>query len=210
MYYHFAILLLFRPFIKLEIRGSGVSPRDVCNQAGDAISALVKSYSQLYTLRRTPSFVPYFVLTSSITHLITLGTAAGGPEHIYQGISDLKIMAGCHGFACRARDILKFLADRWEVAVVFGEDEDDKPSTKDDPRTLGRPRSKSANLFAPNVRTEDIVNDIKPARPDKSPLFWPFPLQGRPLLGTWNELEKAGFKVLSEDGGDQKDAQMTG
>jgi hypothetical protein len=69
MYYHFAILLLFRPLIKLRIIGSSISPRDVCSQAADAISGLLRSYSQLYTLRRTPSFVPYFVLTSSIMHL---------------------------------------------------------------------------------------------------------------------------------------------
>ncbi|KAI1505965.1 nitrogen assimilation transcription factor nirA [Biscogniauxia marginata] len=69
MYYHFAILLLFRPLIKLRIIGSGILPRDVCCQAADAIQGLLRSYSQLYTLRRTPSFVPYFVLTSSIMHL---------------------------------------------------------------------------------------------------------------------------------------------
>ncbi len=69
MYYHFAILLLFRPLIKLRIIGSCVIPRDVCTQAADAIQGLLRSYAQLYTLRRTPSFVPYFVLTSTIMHL---------------------------------------------------------------------------------------------------------------------------------------------
>ena len=208
MYYHFAILLLFRPFIKLKIIGSGVSPRDVCNQAADAISALVRSYSQLYTLRRTPSFVSYFVLTSTITHLITLGTAGGGPERIYQGMSDLKVMADCHGFARRARAILKFLANHWEVAVVIDESEDDKADMMADPKTLGRPRSRSANLFAPNVQAEDIINDIKSARMGQCPLFWPFPLQGRPLLGKGDELEKAGFKVLGEYDDYQKGRQI--
>jgi hypothetical protein len=69
MYYHFAILLLFRPLIKLRIIGSSILPRDVCSQAADAIQGLLRSYSQLYTLRRTPSFVPYFVLTTAIMHL---------------------------------------------------------------------------------------------------------------------------------------------
>ncbi|KIH87367.1 c6 zinc finger domain containing protein [Sporothrix brasiliensis 5110] len=69
MYYHFAILLLFRPLIKLRIIGSRILPKDVCLQAADAIQGLLRSYSQLYTLQRTPSFVPYFVLTSSIMHL---------------------------------------------------------------------------------------------------------------------------------------------
>lgn len=69
MYYHFAILLLFRPLIKLRIIGSSVTPRDVCAQAAEAIQGLCRSYSQLYTLRRTPSFVPYFVLTAAIMQL---------------------------------------------------------------------------------------------------------------------------------------------
>ena len=206
MYYHFAILLLFRPFIKLDIIGSGVSPRDVCNQAADAISALVNSYSQLYTLRRTPSFVPYFVLTSSITHLMTLGTSRHGPEHILPGISDLKVMAECHVFARRARDILTFLADHWEVEVAL-EGVEAESSTKIDPKTLGRPRSTSTNLFAPNVQTKDIVNGIKPGGVNHSLLFWPFPLQGRPLLGVGEGLEEAGFRILREWRGDYKKAE---
>jgi hypothetical protein len=204
MYYHFAILLLFRPFIKLDIIGSSVSPRDVCTQAADAIAALVNSYSQLYTLRRTPSFVPYFVLTSSITHLVTLGTEGGGPQRVHQGISDLKVMAGCHGFARRARDIMTYLAFRWEINVAIAQDGDDK--SKVDPKMLGRPSSTSANMYAPNVQSGDIVDGIGPAVLNQDPLFGPFPLQGRPLLGTGEMMEKSGFRILKE--GSEKDKQV--
>ncbi|KXJ89506.1 fungal-specific transcription factor domain-domain-containing protein [Microdochium bolleyi] len=80
MYYHFAILLLFRPLIKLRIIGSSILPRDVCSQAADAIQGLLRSYAQLYTLRRTPSFVPYFLLTSSIMHLALGAKTADGQD----------------------------------------------------------------------------------------------------------------------------------
>ncbi|CAI4214215.1 unnamed protein product [Parascedosporium putredinis] len=80
MYYHFAILLLFRPLIKLKIIGSKVLPRDVCSQAADAIQNLLRSYSQLYTLRRTPSFVPYFVLTSAIMHMAIAASPPSAPS----------------------------------------------------------------------------------------------------------------------------------
>jgi hypothetical protein len=209
MYYHFAILLLFRPFINLQITSSGVSPRDVCNQAADAIAALVNSYSQLYTLRRTPSFVPYFVLTSSITHLVTLGISGGGPEHLQQGISDLKVMSGCHGFAQRARDILIFLAYDWKIEVAIDENDDDKSGMKVDPKTLGRPRSSSSNFFAPNIGMKDIMGGISPEKRQNNPLFWPFPLQGRPLLGEGEMLEKSGFKILSFEVSD-KEEKMEG
>lgn len=62
-------MVLFRPFIKLRITGSFVSPKVVCLEAADAIQGLSRSYAHLYTLRRTPSFTPYFVLMSSTIHL---------------------------------------------------------------------------------------------------------------------------------------------
>lgn len=192
MYYHFSILLLFRPFIKLEIVGSGVSPRDVCSQAADAIMALTNSYSQLYTLRRTPSFVPYFVMAASIAHLVTLGTGRGGPESLHQGVADLKTMAACHGSAIRARDILKFLAVQWEIEVII-DDEDGEDLTM-----VCKPQTTSFNQFCPNIDSSDMKSTIKPLQSEEeNPLFWPFPMQGRPLLGIGEELKHAGFRILT-------------
>lgn len=190
MYYHFAILLLFRPFIKLDIMGSGVSPRDICIQAADAILTLVNSYSKLYTLRRTPSFVPYFVLTSSIAHLIGFGNSKAGPEKLKQGIEDLKEMSRCHGFANRALEILHFLIRHWDVGGTFedgGEDE----------ATICKPKSTSLNLFCPNVSSFDMITGLGPIEKGANPLFWPFPLQGRPLLNLQPHLENSGFRVFS-------------
>jgi len=193
MYYHYAILLLFRPFIKLDIIGSGVSPRDVCGQAADAITMLVNSYSQLYTLQRTPSFVPYFVLTSSISHLVTFGNSREGPEKLKQGIADLKEMTDCHGFSIRALDILRYLIIHWGVDIVL----DEENISEQDMEKLCRPSSTSLNQFCPNIASTDIVNSIGPAAQTDNPLFWPFPLQGRPLLDVGIRLQGAGFKLLS-------------
>ncbi|CZR70072.1 related to nitrate assimilation regulatory protein nirA [Phialocephala subalpina] len=192
MYYHSAILLLFRPFIKLDIIGSGVSPRDMCLQAADAITALVNSYSNLYTLRRTPSFVPYFVCTSSIAHLIGYGNGIRGPEHLRQGVADLRDMSSCHGFANRALEIVQFLCRHWEVDTVF---DDEGEETKD----ICRPKSTSLNLFCPNISSFNMMTGLGPPTVDQgdNPLFWPFPLQGRPLLEVGKQLEISGFKVLS-------------
>ncbi|KAK3947755.1 fungal-specific transcription factor domain-containing protein [Pseudoneurospora amorphoporcata] len=244
MYYHFAILLLFRPLIKLRIVGSSISPRDVCVQAADAISGLLRSYSQLYTLRRTPSFVPYFVLTSSIMHLAIGATAsaasdpAGGTgqaglrehghhrldpriaEAISRGIADLTEMAPCHHFAEQALNILKYLAKKWNIDVdvktTGGEDETQK--VKIDSYQTTRPVTSSLNFFVPNVTEEDFNctwgEGIKPghvstrqvevqpgnikhmAKTTDNPLFWPFPMQGRPILGTGPELLEAGFELI--------------
>jgi hypothetical protein len=207
MYYHYAILLLFRPFLKLDIIGSSVSPRDVCSQAADAISALVNSYSKLYSLRRTPSFVPYFVLTSSITHLVTLGNTGVGQEKLQQGLADLKEMATCHRFAVRAVNILHYLLDHWKVNHSIPSnsnsnegdegDQDLGGDLEDEEAKACRTHSISLNLFCPNVDGVDILKGIGPVVEGENPLFWPFPLQGRPLIdvsGT-ESLEKNGFQI---------------
>ena len=254
MYYHFAILLLFRPLIKLRITGSKVSPRDVCIQAADAIQGLLRSYSQLYTLRRTPSFVPYFVLTSAIMHLAiganssssTESSESGDqqrqsgqstPQHrrspskieprvaeaISQGIADLTEMAPCHHFAEQALNILRYLAKKWNIEVeiragarpgpeggeIMGVDE-----------SSTRPVTSSLNFFAPNFQESDFIGGLgnnvfqeRASAPEmragvntgdikslgsrmENPLFWPFPMQGRPLLPTGQTLKEAGFELL--------------
>lgn len=225
MYYHFAILLLFRPLIKLRIIGSKVSPRDVCSQAADAIQGLLTSYSQLYTLKRTPSFVPYFVLTSTIMHLAIGATGIDDDEAetneekmekaakvdprvtdaLNQGIADLTEMAPCHHFAEQALNILRFLANKWNIEVNVDGDK----TPPDDPDNLVRPYTSSLNFFAPNVRENDFMCGFKSrseavataqtpgtkktAEAAENPLFWPFPMQGRPMLPTGQELEDAGF-----------------
>jgi hypothetical protein len=249
MYYHFAILLLFRPLIKLRIIGSSISPRDVCSQAADAISGLLRSYSQLYTLRRTPSFVPYFVLTSSIMHLAIGATFSGeqqpagesestqggqssqapsrlskiGPrvvEAITRGIADLTEMAPCHFFAEQALNILRFLAKKWNIEVDISPTEEEKQLQYGSPDFdhSTRPVTSSLNFFSPNVGDSEFNcnwgESIKPGRDTdtrtgargghleetasalENPLFWPFPMQGRPMLPTGEELEKAGFELL--------------
>lgn len=261
MYYHFAILLLFRPLIKLRIIGSTVSPREVCSQAADAIQGLLHSYSQLYTLRRTPSFVPYFVLTSSIMHLVIAassppvqsssdGSTTQKPSRaklgeqvtksINQGISDLTEMAPCHHFAEQALNILRYLAKKWNIEIdvdvadrlrrekieegqtdqngkaVLLEDGGERVqlgSRMKDHEWGTRSATNSRNFFSPNIREQDFISTLGSAMPAptastsppvartgetmENPLFWPFPMQGRPMLPEGDLLKDAGFEVLS-------------
>jgi hypothetical protein len=243
MYYHFAILLLFRPLIKLRIIGSSLTPKDVCAQAADAIQGLLRSYSQLYTLRRTPSFVPYFVLTSSIMHLAIGAASSGGSpeglkaeapspeggesmpppaskmdprvaESIKRGIEDLTEMAPCHHFAEQALNILRYLAKKWGIDVDISSG---KGKEGEEDSTSVRPLTSSLNFFAPNVAEGDfncswgalvgaaaatgpgaarLTPVAKAATSMENPLFWPFPMQGRPMLPSGAMLEEAGFSLL--------------
>ncbi|KFA53533.1 hypothetical protein S40293_09880 [Stachybotrys chartarum IBT 40293] len=137
MYYHFAIMMLFRPFIRPRIISPTISPRDICLQAIFAIQGLVRSYSQFYTLRRTPSFVPYFVLSACITQLAisTNSTKSGSydpiqkltestitldtpdSDAISQCIVDLDEMASFCRFAKKAAYILRYLVKQCNMGV---------------------------------------------------------------------------------------------
>lgn len=193
MYYHFAILLLFRPFIKLRFIGSDVVPRDICSQAADAISALARSYSRLYTLRQTPSFVPYFVLTSSIIHAVILADGASSPQQLLQGVADLKEMGTFHIFAVRALDILQYLVHYWQIDIgingSYGEGQ---------VRELRRRFSILPNQFRPDIDLENMVQSIKlVSTVEENPLFLPFPMQGWPLLLLGAQLTQDGFDICS-------------
>jgi hypothetical protein len=188
MHYHFAILLLFRPFIKLHFINSRVSPRDVCSQAADAIITLTRSYDQLYTLKRTPSFVPLVVLTSCTIHLIRASGSSSTLNSFHQGANDLRDMCGCHGFARQALNVLRSLAEQSETGNALGED---LRMPTEEVKKLCSPSSMSLNFFCPTVITQSI-------RPESSStLFAPFPMQGVPLLANDDEIERDGFSKIS-------------
>lgn len=128
MYYYCAILLLFWPWIDLRIIGSEVSPRVVCLEAAIAIQGLFASYSRLFTLKRAPSFMPCFMLTSCIAHLAIMArtvqseesdtTAWSGSqvsESLKQGIASLSEMAPTHHIAKQALHALSYLAKDWNI-----------------------------------------------------------------------------------------------
>lgn len=128
LYYHFAVLLLFRPFIRLRIIGSQLLLKDICSQAADAIQRLARSYSKLYTLRRTPSFIPYFMFASVTTQLaVGASSMQIDPEitiadrrvceAVTYGIVHLTDTAPYHYFAKQALYIVYNLAQRWNLVL---------------------------------------------------------------------------------------------
>jgi hypothetical protein len=134
-------------------------------------------------------------------------------ESLKQGISDLAEMAPCHHFAEQALNILRYLAKKWHIDVDI---ESDKVVPDDVDRGV-KPNTSSLNFFAPHVQEADFVCDWGSAPRQSSPgtakaeedataqkagdtmdnpLFWPFPMQGRPMLPSGRELEQSGFALL--------------
>ncbi|TLS20990.1 uncharacterized protein PpBr36_10784 [Pyricularia pennisetigena] len=91
MYYHFYLGVLFRPLADQQAHdstesydfdistgspavsttittatGDRASPRTICTESAHAVIALAQSFRRIYTLRRTPAFLPYFVYAAGM------------------------------------------------------------------------------------------------------------------------------------------------
>ncbi|ATY58887.1 pathway-specific nitrogen regulator [Cordyceps militaris] len=167
MQYHFSILLLFRPFLRLDIIGSAVVPKKVCLQSANSMSALLRWYAQLYTLKRTPTFLPYFILTSSVT-LLSIGILTARPnadgrgttvdpniiDNVQQGMDGLAEIAPCHQFAEQAVSILSLLAQNWNIDLQIGAGATMDPDSQN---TSVEPYFSRPNLFTDDRLARSLI-----------------------------------------------------
>ncbi|KAL2211360.1 hypothetical protein CC79DRAFT_198480 [Sarocladium strictum] len=142
MCFHFAIIHLFHPFLDLDLVGAKLSPARICHQAADAIQWLLKSYSEIHTLKRAPVFVPFLALASAISHLekriiddraygsdtddgMDVVKVSGVGSHtldaLDQDINGLRIMSGWHYSASQAISFLKNLAEERKFDINIQE-----------------------------------------------------------------------------------------
>ncbi|KAM3473399.1 hypothetical protein MY5147_004800 [Beauveria neobassiana] len=220
LYYHFAILLLFCRFIKLRVIGSETLPWQVCSQSADAIQNLVMSYSNLYTLRRTASFLPYIMFTATTTliaiaaarlHLDLGESVLDAPaiadcrarEALRQNIESFIEIAPHHPFASQALFYLQRLADGWGLDVdggmppVYGYSDPEQQGDSSSFRFS--PPREAENITHKWHENADSVEDhgAKGAQTNMeasiSHLFW---LQEQHLPLDMGALEQAGFKPL--------------
>jgi hypothetical protein len=192
MYYYYALIMLFRPFIKLRLVASTVSPLDMCIQAANNISSLTQTYTQLYSFRQTAVFVPYMLLASTITHLAAVRSVPalyGGSSPIPHELADLQLLSARYPFARRAISIIRFLARQWGADLFFTEPMD-QASGQDD---LYQPIPGTMNFFCPNL---EVIATSFQERID-TVLFRPFPMQGLPLiLGSLSGMERTGLQLI--------------
>lgn len=178
-----------------------MSPQIVCIQAAESIASLVQSYRRLYTLRRTPSFVPYMILTSDLALLIANGTRLHESRSIDAGNHDinwvrtLEELSVPHLFARKSTDILRHFARLWRIPMPgnLPHDYHQSQMVKDldtsrealSPKTFFDPR---ANLAPPAAkpRTEGVNLSLSPS----DIIFSLFPAQEIPLLASVSHAKK--------------------
>lgn len=99
MYFQFAMLTLLWPVVDVDNDVFATTPRHLCWEAATAIQQLTKTFSQLYTLRRLPTFASY-ILSTACTALITMtrsgadDSAASVPLATVAKLEDFPIVVG--------------------------------------------------------------------------------------------------------------------
>jgi hypothetical protein len=187
MYCHFAILLLFGPFTGLRLLDSTIIPHEICIQAANAIDALISSYREIYSLRRTHSFMPYISLASGIVHLAVADPHGSNVGDIFtkvlQGVSNLHEMALSHAFADRGKEKLRNMANYSMVESNWLESDKEKRSY---------PNEDSSYSFrnAENILPRCL--DVS-----KSSIFSPYPSQILARSACNEELRLNGFELIT-------------
>lgn len=107
---------LFRPYIKLDLSGANLFPRDTCTYCANEISRLMGALRAMYGLRRVCFAVPSILLTAITIHLLNL-PAEPSVSHFSQGLQDLQAMSINHPFAARCVEIIRALAIKWNITL---------------------------------------------------------------------------------------------
>ena len=114
MYYQFAIILLFRPFLKSEFEESAISPRAFCVESANNICSLMRSFANLYTMRRICFVVPHIALASTTIHLAdVLDAAINQPTR--QSLTTLREMSNDTMFISCLLKLTKFVDSEYSM-----------------------------------------------------------------------------------------------
>ena len=110
---------LFRPYIKLDLQGADLYPRDTCTLCANEISSLMNALRAMYGLRRVTLPVTSLLLSASTIHLLNL-PAEPSASHLSQALHDLQAMSTNHQFAAQCVDIIRSLAKKWSISLPEG------------------------------------------------------------------------------------------
>ena len=229
-YYHTVVLHLFRPFLKVDLTNSQVSPREICTSSASNAAALVGTYRQIYGLRRVPVIATHILLSISIIHLLNLSKASA-VQDLALSITCLREISANHTFGLRSIRIITALSRQWnihlpaEIAQIAYELPPEIPTSLSDPQGPG-----NAFLTLPssapdhsqqqdNIHTKDMTSGLpfsavnNSPRPSATPadMFWsPFqdysvPLQAHAQSGPMDiaamlDVPNNDWDQLSRDG----------
>jgi hypothetical protein len=116
MYYHAAVLLLFRPFLKAKFTQSDLAPSDVCRQAAAAISDLFAQHRRLYDTVGIYTFQLHCLLTACTIHIINV-PAIASTDFLTQACNHFHDLARWNEWATGSLAIIKGLVEKWSIIL---------------------------------------------------------------------------------------------
>ena len=228
-YYHTVVLHLFRPFLKVDLTNSKVSPRDICTSCANNATSLVGTYRQIYGLRRVPIIATHILLSTSIIHLLNLPNLSSA-QNLALNITCLHGISANHAFAIRSADIIMALSRQWnihlpsEVTQIAYDLPPEVPASLQDPQASGNGFTYLSSVpddaqQQDNVHPKDVTIGLpfsavkNSPRPFATPadMFWsPFPDHSVPLqaheqngpmdISAMLDVPNNGWDQLSRDG----------
>ncbi|KAH7389589.1 fungal-specific transcription factor domain-containing protein [Phaeosphaeria sp. MPI-PUGE-AT-0046c] len=115
MLYHTIIVHLFRPMLKVDLVHSDVHPRDICIEAANSVSEVVRTYRQFYDFSTAHLVIPHVLLTASIVHLLYSKDNKTSYHNLIEGLQGLEDVHECHYFGARSFRILHTLSKTWNI-----------------------------------------------------------------------------------------------
>lgn len=116
MFYHAAVLLLFRPFLKARFTKSYVSPLEVCRESANTISNLFAQHRQQYGLEGIFTFQLHCLLTASTIHIIKLPSISA-TSHLAAACNNFQDLVKQNQRAMGCLSILRDLVTKWKIVV---------------------------------------------------------------------------------------------
>jgi len=208
MYYHTAVLLLFRPFLKAKFTESDTSPSDICRQSANQISDIFAQHRRLYDTTGIYTFQLHCLLTACTIHIINL-PALSSASYLTAACNHFHDIIPRNDWAASALSAIKGLIQKWTI-ILPQETESAlyRPSPSSATSTPPFPDETSTDLFRPSATSTTTSKRAAFLQPDnllqkrqrllapraevgsREPrdqpvnyLFAPFPNQPAPLLG---------------------------
>jgi hypothetical protein len=166
MLYYTIIVHLFRPMLKVDLIHSDVHPRDICIEAANSVSDLVRTYRQFYDFRVAHLIIPHCLLSVCIVHLLYSNDNRVSYQNLVDGLQGLEDLHECHYFGARSFRIIHTLAKTWNLpwpeelrnSTLIPASNPDKPQG-----TLSPPADPL--LIVPNTVTTTGTNHMGPNIP---------------------------------------------
>lgn len=215
MYYHAAILLLFRPFLKAKFTQSDVSPREVCRNAANSISDIFARHRALYNLTGIYAFQLHCLLTACTIHIINV-PAPASTDRLTKACESFQDLSSKNDWAVGSLNIIKGLVSKWNIILPLetetalyrnAEQTSDFDFSQDfhmstEMGEASRPeKRRRAHIYHPSTQVMQKRQRLAPRQTRQEPtnyLFAPFPNQPAPLLGPMHTSTSADTEMNDE------------